>query len=261
MSQSFDKLLSIMTKLRNTGGCPWDHEQTHTSLIPYLIEEAFETVDALESSNKEHIKEELGDLLLQIVFHAQIAEEEGSFNINNVIDSISEKLIRRHPHVFGNAQVKNASEVSANWEKIKAEEKKNTTPASLLDSIPKSAPALFQAYKITKKAAKAGFDWDKPEDVVKKMEEELEEIKKAVQNKDDLNLREEIGDFFFCIVNLARHLKVEPEEALRQTNHKFRNRFFRMEKCIQEDGKKFETLTLKELDEYWNHIKKDLSIS
>lgn len=245
-----------MATLRGPGGCPWDHEQTHESILPQLIEEAYEFIDAVESKNDPHTMEELGDLLLHIVFHAQIATDRGAFNINQVIEGLCDKLIRRHPHVFGKTKVKNADEVMVNWDEIKSQEKKNHTGQSLLDSVPKGLPALFQAFKLSKKASKVGFDWKKITGVVDKIEEEIEELKEALKNKKQNAITDEVGDLFFSLANLCRFIKVNPEEALRKSNKKFRNRFSNMEKQIKKSKKNPSKLSEKEWNNLWNKAKK-----
>ncbi|MBX7149639.1 nucleoside triphosphate pyrophosphohydrolase [bacterium] len=256
MSQAFDELLAVMHKLRSPGGCPWDAKQTHKSILPYLIEECYEVVDAIERNDSADLKEELGDLLLQVVFHAEMASENGNFTIEDVALGISQKLIRRHPHVYGNTVVNNAGEVVKNWDAIKNEEKKHQKQESVLDSVPRAFPALMEAQKISKKAAKTGFDWKKPEDVFKKINEETAEVKKAIKRKNKKNIEEEVGDLLFCLVNLARKLKVDPEMALRKTNAKFRKRFLKMEKAASKKGKKLESFSLKDLDNLWEKAKK-----
>ncbi|MDO8519899.1 MAG: nucleoside triphosphate pyrophosphohydrolase [Deltaproteobacteria bacterium] len=259
MSQSFDELVAIMARLRGPGGCPWDHEQTHESIVPQLIEETYEAIGAIDAKNWPHLCEEVGDLLLHLLFHSQIASETKDFTINDVVTGLTAKLVRRHPHVFGDTKVKDAGEVIKNWDKIKAGEKKNQKMESALDNIPRALPALMQAYKLTKKASKMGFDWEKTEDVLKKVDEEIREIKEAVKTKNQEEIAGEIGDLFFSLANLCRFLQVPPEEALRTSNEKFRKRFGTMEKTIREQGKKMEEMNLSELDSVWNQIKKSNS--
>lgn len=256
MSSSFDELIQIMARLRGPGGCPWDHEQTHESIVPQLIEETYEAIGAIDEKNWPHLCEELGDLLLHIVFHSQMASETKDFTIDDVVTGLAAKLVRRHPHVFGDTKVKDAGEVIQNWDKIKAGEKKNQKMESALDNIPKALPALMQAYKLTKKASKMGFDWEKTEQVLEKVDEEIREIKAAVKNKNQDEITDEIGDLFFSLANLCRFLKVAPEEALRKSNEKFRKRFTVMEKMILVQNKKMEEMNLKELDNLWEQAKK-----
>ncbi|KNZ68898.1 MazG family protein [Thermincola ferriacetica] len=252
-----DPLVKIMQQLRSPEGCPWDREQTHESLKKYLIEETYEVLDAIDNGNMNKFCEELGDLLLQIAFHAQIADEEGFFDINDVVKSIAEKLVRRHPHVFGNTRVKNSSEVSYNWDKIKEMEKRKEgmEEASILDSIPKALPALLKAEKVQKRAAKVGFDWPDYRGALDKIYEELEELKEALDRGNRSNAAEEMGDLFFALVNLARFLSVDPEEALQATVDKFIKRFKLMEKKAWETGKKLADLNLDQLDQLWEEAK------
>lgn len=248
-----------MAQLRGPGGCPWDHEQTHKTLIPYLIEEAYEVIDAIESGNSDHLREELGDLLLQVVFHAQIAQDEKRFTIEDVAQGIAEKLIRRHPHVFADTTVSGAEEVTLNWDAIKKEEKKNQAAGSVLDSIPKSAPALFQAYELGKKAAKETFDWDHVSGVMAKIEEEVAELKEALDQNKFTAIQSEMGDLFFALSNLSRHLKINPEEALRGTNTRFRKRYQAMEQQLKIRGQQMKHLTAKEKESLWEEAKKEQS--
>lgn len=248
-----------MSELRGPKGCPWDREQTHESILPQLIEESYEVISAVDDKNYPHLCEELGDLLLHIIFHSQMASEKKNFTIDDVINGITAKLIRRHPHVFGDVKVENAGEVVKNWDEIKAGEKKKHKGESYLDSVPKALPPLLQAYQLTKKASKQGFDWEKTDDVIEKIDEEINEIKEAHSRKNSNEIRNEIGDLFFALVNLCRFLKVQPEEALRQANEKFRKRFKIMEKKIQLKKKNMADMTLKELDRLWDEAKKELS--
>lgn len=263
MSHSFDKLTDIMAILRGPEGCPWDHEQTHQSIIPQLIEETYELIDAIESKNNLHLCEELGDLLLHVVFHAQMASDNGTFTIHDVVSGLSQKLIRRHPHVFGLLKVRNAGDVIKNWDKIKAKEKKNHTGKSFLDSVPKGLPALFQAFKLSKKASKAGFDWKGPisrkrEDVSKKIEEEIQELKEALKHKNQKEIEHEVGDLFFALTNLCRFIGVQPEETLRAANNRFRHRFGMMEKKIKMKRRSPKKLTPHEWNDLWEEAKKKL---
>ncbi|MBB6061663.1 tetrapyrrole methylase family protein/MazG family protein [Thermosipho japonicus] len=243
----FEKLINIMKQLRGPNGCDWDKKQTHDSLIPYLIEEAYELIEEIKNKNYDNLKEELGDILLQVIFHAQIASEEGKFSIDDVIDAISEKLIRRHPHVFGNE--KDFSYIR--WEKIKAQEK-GENDFSRIGKINYSLPALSLSRRIQENAANVGFDWDNIEDVYSKVYEEIDELKNA---KNGEEAEDELGDLLFAIVNLSRFLKIDPEVALRKATEKFVKRFKKMEKLIEKDGKKFEDLSLDELNKYWEESK------
>lgn len=244
-----------MERLRSPQGCPWDKEQTFKTLIPFLIEETYEVVDTLDKSDTSHLKEELGDLLFQIVFHAQIAREENQFDMAGVLQAIIDKLTRRHPHVFGDAKVKDAAEVIHNWEQIKALEKAERKGDSLLADVPASLPSLLKAYQLGKKAAKVGFDWPDTSGVFAKIKEEIQELEESIQNKSEVGIREELGDLLFAIVNLSRHFKINPEEALRQTNEKFIRRFQYIEKKIRGAGKEFQDYTLRELDLFWEEAK------
>ena len=254
----FERLLGIMARLRAPGGCPWDREQTLDSLKPYLIEEAYEVLDALERQDYEHLPEELGDLQLQIVFQAQIAREEGGFDIGDVLDRISDKLIRRHPHVFGDAAVETSSEVVERWEQIKAAEKqakKAESDASLLDGVARSQPALLEAWEIGKKVAKVGFDWDRYESLVAKLHEEVDELAEARAGDSRDRIEDEVGDLLFVAVNVARFLEVNPELALRRTNRKVRERFRAVEAGLRARGKSPEEASLDELEELWQQAK------
>ena len=252
------QLIDIMATLRSENGCNWDKKQTYDSLKEYIIEEAYEVVDAVESRNFEHMKEELGDLLFNIVFYAQIASEDKKFNINDVAKDISEKLIRRHPHVFNVPANLTPDEVLANWNKIKQQEKiNNPKPESVLDGIPKSLPSILRAEKLQKLAAKVGFDWANVEDVKKKLHEEIDELYKEIQTeKQDMNkIEDELGDVLFSVINLSRFLKVSPEVALNRANLKFTSRFQFIEKEAKLENKNLENMTLEEMDELWDKAK------
>lgn len=251
--ENFKKLVEIMESLRSENGCPWDRIQTHDSLKRYLLEEAYELIEAIEKKDYKAIREELGDLLLQIVFHAQIAKESGHFSIDDVIETISNKMIRRHPHVFGEAKFKTPEEVLNQWDDRKKEEGK--LRETILEGIPINLPALLRAYKIQSRVAKVGFDWDNIEGVLKKIEEEFAELKEAVNLKEKQQIEEEIGDMLFSIVNLARFLKIDPETALRKTNRKFEDRFSKLEQLAKQKGKSLKEMSLREMDELWEEIK------
>lgn len=259
MSNSFDTLINIMALLRGPGGCPWDHEQTHLSILPQLIEETYELVEAIESENDEHFCEELGDLLLHVVFHAQMARDRKKFDIENVINGLCEKLVRRHPHVFSDQQADTASEVSANWEQIKSTEKKTHAVKSYLDAVPKSFPALLQSYKISKRASKVGFDWKKKEQVFEKIEEEIAELKAAIAQKNKEEIEHEVGDLLFSMSSLARKYDIDPEEALRKANQRFRKRFLVMEKHIDNSGTKMQDIAPTQWEEMWQQAKRKLA--
>jgi tetrapyrrole methylase family protein/MazG family protein len=251
-----DPLVDIMARLRGEGGCPWDREQDHQSLKPYLIEEAYEVLEALDEEDMYKICEELGDLLLQIIFHAQIARENRHFDINDVITGISEKLIRRHPHVFGQVNVRDSREVLINWEKIKEQERKESPPESILAHIPASLPALMRANKLQKAAARAGFDWPDFQGAYDKIQEELSELKTAIMTGDRQQIEEEVGDLIFSSVNLARLLGIEPEGALSKTSAKFIKRFEYVENMARISGKDLSLFTLAEMDKWWEEAKK-----
>ena len=267
--QWFEKLVAVQARLRAANGCPWDREQTHQSLRTYLIEEAYEVLEALESGNDAKFAEEMGDLLLQIVFHSQIAREEGRFTVSEVIREIHDKMIRRHPHVFGTTRAKDSAEVLRNWEQIKAEErradgKKRDSKssidfpkrASLLDGVSHGLPATLEGFQLTRKAARIGFDWEDASGVFEKMREETEELKKVLGNRDHPKIEEELGDLLFAAINLSRFLKVDPEIALKKANAKFARRFRAMEKLAQDSGREFKDLPREELENYWEAAKK-----
>ena len=259
MSKSFDRLVNIMDRLRDPGGCPWDREQTLHSLAPYFLEEAYEVVDAVSGGEPPKLCEELGDLLLQIVFVARIAREKEWFDLDDVCESISEKMVRRHPHVFGDREVADSTEVLQNWEEIKRDERSGTDASSVLDGVPNSLPALLKAYRMTEKAAAVGFDWRKPADVMVKMHEEMAELEEElVKGEASANerVRAEMGDVLFVMANLARHLKVEPETALQGTNATFMRRFKAMEELAQAKGRDFRDMDLAEQDNLWEEVKK-----
>lgn len=264
MSKSFDELVAVMARLRAPGGCPWDAEQTYQSLSQYLLEEAYETFDAIhaagETGDTSHLVEELGDLLLQVVFHSTIAAERGDFTIDDVAAGVAEKLVLRHPHVFGDAKLEHAQDVLDNWDTLKANEraasgKPEKLRDSILDEVPVHFPALLEGLKLTRKAAKVGFDWDEKLRIFDKLDEEVAELKAAIDKNDKENIDEEIGDLLFVIVNLARHLNVEPETALKKSNRKFRTRFRFIEDELRSRGKTPEGSDLAELDELWNKAK------
>ncbi len=246
----FNEFVSIVKRLRKE--CPWDREQTNDSIKASTIEEAYEVVEAIDNKDFDELKIELGDLLLHVVFHTVIAEENNHFNIDQVIESIQTKLIRRHPHVFGDVQLNNAGEVKRNWEGLKLSEGRD----SILDGVPITLPALQRAYRLQEKASKIGFDWEKKEDVWKKVIEEIQEMHKSEKNESKENLEKEVGDVFFALVNYARFLGVNPENALRLTNEKFIKRFNYIEKKVKESGKAINESNLEEMDRYWNESKK-----
>jgi tetrapyrrole methylase family protein/MazG family protein len=250
---SFERFQETIAHLRAPEGCPWDREQTHLSLRPFLLEEAYEVLEALDNEDTDALVGELGDLLLQIVLHAQIAIDEGEFRMTDILRQINEKMIRRHPHVWGDVKVGSPDQVVTNWEAIKqAERADKPERASILDSLPKALPALVQAYRYQEKAAKANFDWPLVDDVVAKVREELDEVTSA---ENDAHRAEEMGDLLFVIVNWARWLKIDPETALRAANAKFYRRFHDIEAAVAEQGKAMTDFTLGELDALWDEAK------
>ena len=251
----FDLLMEIMRKLRAPGGCPWDAEQSHESLKRYLLEEAYEVIEAIDTKDAAHLKEELGDLLLQPVFHAAIAEEKGEFTMDDVLDAINEKLIRRHPHVFGEAVIESSEAQVENWEKIKKQEK-GVQRKSALSGVPPGLPALMQAQKITEKAARVGFDWEHTDQVFAKVMEELHEFEEAMLAGDQQEMESELGDLLFAIVNLGRFLAIDPEEALRGTIQRFTKRFSHVEETLHARGMALQSATLAEMDLLWEEAKK-----
>ena len=264
MSKSFDELVAVMARLRAPGGCPWDHEQTYASLAQYLLEESYETFDAIqeadETGDTTNLREELGDLLLQVVFHSTIGAERGDFTVDEVADGVTKKLILRHPHVFGDAKLERAQDVLDNWDQLKADERKASGKVekikdSILDDVPVHFPALLEGLKLTKKAAKVGFDWENAGQIFDKFDEEVAELKDALNKGQKENAAEEIGDLLFVVMNLARHLDVEPETALKKTNRKFRQRFKFIEDELKRQDKSLEDASLKEMDDLWNKAK------
>lgn len=250
------KLLEIMAALRNpNGGCPWDLEQDFSTIAPYTVEEAYEVADAIARDDMDDLKGELGDLLLQVVFHAQMADEAGYFDFEAVAAGINDKMVRRHPHVFGDAEAKTAGKVEGSWERIKAEERAGHEDDSALAGIAIALPALKRAEKLGKRAANVGFDWSDPIGPTEKVREELEEIADAVDDGDQSAVSEEIGDLLFAVANLARHLKVDPEAALAAANRKFERRFRAVEAAIQGRGERMAELPLEALEEEWVAVK------
>ena len=254
MKRSFDDLVQLMTRLRGPDGCPWDRKQTLADLKPYVIEEAYEVVDAIDRDDRAALLEEVGDMLLEAVFLTEITREEGTFDVYDSITAIHDKLVRRHPHVFGDVEAKDAEQVLTNWEKLKQAERKAENK-SLLAGVPQSLPALLKASRLTEKAARVGFDWRRTEDVFHKLDEEIAEFREAVASGDTSHVHEEIGDLLFTIANIARKVNVNPEEALQSTNRKFMRRFEAMEKQVHEQGKNLDQLTLEEMDKLWDEAK------
>jgi tetrapyrrole methylase family protein / MazG family protein len=251
----FKELIDIMKLLRSENGCPWDREQTHDSLKKYLIEETYEVLEVIDLDDKKKLCEELGDLLLQIVFHAQIASETGSFNINDVISGISKKMISRHTHIFGDDKADTSEEVLQNWEAIKKKEKGIENQTTVLKDVPANLPALMRSYKVQQKAAQVGFDWDDIDDVFGKVKEEIFELEDVYKSKNVARITDEMGDVFFSLVNLSRFLKVQPEIALTGTINKFIKRFEYVEQESDKAGRKLQDMTLAEMDELWNKAK------
>jgi len=259
---AFEKLCEIVAKLRGPGGCPWDREQTHESLLPALIEEAYEVAGAVRANDTANFREELGDLLLLIVMNAEIASESGRFDCTGVIKDVSEKLIRRHPHVFSTSEARDSGAVLKQWESIKRAERKDKSGPKAgeagghyLDDLPLALPALMRAQKAQSKVARVNFDWTEPGDVMAKVEEEIQELKQAIARQDRKPIEEEVGDLLFAVVNLARKCRLDAESALQAATDKFVARFNRLEEELQSQGKKLGDVHLAELDEIWNQIK------
>lgn len=254
---AINQLAEVMATLRSRRGCPWDREQTHESLKRYLLEEAHEVLEAVDAQDADKLAEELGDLLLQIVFHAQIAAEQGAFDLEEVAERIVRKLRRRHPHVFGELTVEDAEEVLVNWERLKREEAGYEDRRSALDGVPKSLPALMHAAEAQKRAARLGFDWDDVEGPIAKVEEELDELKGAfaAAGASSEQVRDELGDLLFAVVNAARWLGVDAEDALRRANARFRRRFEAIERAATEQGRDLAAMSLAEMDQLWDRAK------
>jgi tetrapyrrole methylase family protein/MazG family protein len=255
-SELFTELVEIMARLRGENGCPWDREQTSESIKPYLVEETYEVLEAIDEQDPGMLREELGDLILQIVFHAQMAEEVGSFTIADVLAGINDKLRRRHPHVFGDVKADTAQEVLFNWEQIKqAERQKAKGQASLLDGVPRELPALLRAHRLQEKASRVGFDWKEAHEVLLKVEEEFAELRTAMQGQAVEEVEAELGDLLFSLVNLSRFLAVNPEEALRKTIARFIARFRYIEEELSRRGGSLRQATLQEMDALWEEAK------
>jgi tetrapyrrole methylase family protein/MazG family protein len=257
MSEAFDRLVDVMAKLRAPDGCPWDAQQTHESLKPYLLEETYEVLEAIDGGDMPTIKDELGDLMLQIVFHAQLAAERGDFTADDVCHAIADKLIRRHPHVFGSADADTPEKVGAQWEEIKKGEEAHRERRSALDGVPSAMPSLARALKLSKKASRVGFDWESVDGAFEKVDEEMAEFREAFALLDRSKMEEELGDLLFSLVNVARFLEVNPEEALRKTIDKFIRRFTHVEEGIAAQGKRLADVSLAEMDALWNEAKND----
>ena len=269
MPANFEDLVELMAKLRSPSGCPWDREQTYATLAPMLLEEAYEAFEAVEKAREgkaAELRDELGDLLFQIVFFAQVANEGGDFSIDDVTAAIHEKMVRRHPHVFGDTSAHDSATVLRNWEAMKQEERraagKSERDDSLLDGVSSKAPALMEAHQLSTKAARVGFDWQRIEDIFDKLEEEIDELRAAIQTHatsnneaDHTRVREELGDLLFAVTNIARHLSVEPEAALKLTNRKFRRRFGYIESKLRERRQSFDATTLEDMEALWQDAK------
>lgn len=252
--RQFQSLVAIVKDLRGPDGCPWDKEQTHQTLTRYALEEAAELAEAIDSKDKDGIREELGDVLLQVVLHAEIARQSGDFTIEDVIESIAQKMVARHPHVFGDVKVKDASEVKSNWHQLKSKEKREKP---LSGGLPPALPALIASHKIGERTKQHRFDWSRLEDVVQKVEEELVELKTALKSGSKEQQTNELGDLLFSVAQLGRHMGVDSEQALRTTNKRFENRFLRMFELLKSAGKDPDTCPLAELESFWQTAKKD----
>jgi len=256
MSEKFQRVVKVMETLRSEKGCPWDREQTRESLKPFLLEETYEVLEAIGKGEADELKEELGDLLLQVLFHSEIAKERKEFDIEDVLIQLEDKLIRRHPHVFGGDTSKTSQEVLRKWETIKRGEKKNKNRKSALDGVPKELPALMRAHQLQGRAARVGFDWKEQEPIWEKVYEELKELEAAKNEGQMEKIQAELGDLFFALVNWARFMKIDPEEALRKTNQRFYHRFYFIEKKAKKKKKSLSAMTLPEMDLLWEEAKK-----
>jgi len=257
-AQAFARFVELIARLRAPGGCPWDREQTHESVKPMTIEEAYEVAHAIDEKDDAELAAELGDLLLQVVFHAEIASERGAFALREVIEKVAEKMVRRHPHVFGEDEARTSGDVLRNWEAIKAAERqaKGKRDESLLDSVHKGLPAVMEAFQITTKVSRVGFDWKRLEDCLAKLDEETAELRQAIgDGSGHERVAEEVGDLLFVAVNVARLAGVDPESALKAANRKFRRRFQHVEKRLAESGRRPADATLDEMDGYWDEAK------
>ena len=261
----FQKLLEMMDVLRGPGGCPWDQEQTRETLKPLLVEEAFEVLEALDGSDSNQLCDELGDLLFQVIFHSRIAQEKEEFDIHDVCRKSYEKMVRRHPHVFGDEHYRDSQELLKHWEDIKAEEKKSAggkvTRESLLDGIPEKIPALYATYQMSSKAARVGFDWSSIEQIRDKVVEEFEELRDALRQGEEKEIKEEVGDLLFAALNIARYLQIDPETALNQANRKFSARFREMEKHFGSQGRALKEVSLGEMETFWQDNKQSTADS
>ena len=258
--RGFEELVALLARLRAPDGCPWDREQTSKSLRTYLVEETYEVLDAIERDDPQALRDELGDLLLQILFHAQMAGEQSRFSIEDVVSGLHDKLIRRHPHVFGTAEANSAEQVVANWEALKAAERRAHSPASAeggsaLSGVPASFPALLEAYQVSRRAAQVGFEWERFEDLLDKLTEEVGELRRARASGDKEWLEDEVGDLLFVVVNIARYLGYDPEPALRRTNRRFRERFAQVEAELAKASRRPQDATPEELNDLWELVK------
>lgn len=250
-----DELIEVMERLRGTDGCPWDKEQTPETLVPFIIEEAYEVIAAIDARSQDMLRDELGDLLFQIIFLSQLAKENGDFTMHDVVAASIDKMKRRHPHVFGSADVKTSEEVMENWEKIKKSEGKDRSNGRHLDSVPEHLPALLRAHKVTEKVSRVGFDWENIGGALAKFEEEVVEFKDALDRRDLGSIEEELGDILFSVVNVSRLAEVNPEDALRKTIVKFIRRFHQLERELNRVGKELGDISMQEMDGLWNAVK------
>ncbi|MBI3785590.1 MAG: nucleoside triphosphate pyrophosphohydrolase [Deltaproteobacteria bacterium] len=257
-AEAFAELVRIMERLRGPNGCPWDREQSHDSIKPYLIEEAYEVAEAIESSDFDELRQELGDLLLQIVFHAQMANEAGRFNIADVVNAINEKMVRRHPHVFAEVAVRDSGEVLRNWAKIKSEERKDSSDRSALAGVPRALPSLLRAHRLGEKAAHVGFDWNNASEVWEKVREEIAELEIALKDEDRTAIEAELGDVLFALSSLARHLDLRSEDALQRASDRFLQRFRYIEERLAAQHRDVHGASPAELNELWEEAKRML---
>lgn len=255
--KSLEELTALVTRLRGPDGCPWDREQSEAEIKSYLVGEVYEVLEAIDLNNPSKVEEEAGDLLFLIIFLVDIFREKGDFDIYQVMDKVTGKMIRRHPHVFGNNKAINSEEVKLNWRKIKAEEGKPVTGESILDGVHAFLPALFQAQLLTQKASRVGFDWETSRQVISKVEEELEELKTSVDEGEKKDIENELGDLLFSLVNLGRFLDIDAEKALRKTNKKFTRRFHFIEKSLRDAGQKIKEASLKKMEKLWKIAKEE----
>ncbi len=255
VTEAFAELVRIMERLRAPGGCPWDREQTHASIKPYVIEEAYEVAEAIEENNIDELRAELGDLLLQVVFHSEMAREEGLFTVEDVIRGISEKMVRRHPHVFSDTEVKDSAEVLRNWARIKADERKEHEDNSTVSGVPRAMPALLRAHRLSEKASRVGFDWESAGDVLEKVREEVAELETAVQLGNPADVEAELGDLLFALTSLGRHLDLQAEDALQRANDRFIRRFRYIEDRLAERRQDVHATSAEEMNTLWEEAK------